>query len=390
MDTVDKTNLRPEQLTNDSPRATVIRSIKQWINEGVLTQGLALPPEREIAKRLGVARSAVQRAIAVLEDEGVVRSHDGRTRTVCERPPVESSGSLMRSVLAVVAGSRQPMHEHKRPGWAEFVALGAFEAAQDRGLHALAFHPQRLLGDDVDRLIQDRPLGVVVPEIDRVAPSKALLDRIRRSRIALVVYGDGAELAEFDRVYSDHETGAYELTRWLIARERRRIIIMLPLDTELYWVRARLAGYERAMREAGLKPRPPVAHDRVSASGDPARQFAVLRDYMVGSLLPHILTDEPADAILLPSDGHVCTASAALRLLGKQAGSDVLLAGYDNYWQEPWEQQFEPARPCVTMDKRNLEMGQELVRLLLDRVEGRLPPEPQSRVVRPELVIPGP
>ena len=43
--------------------------------------------------------------------------------------------------------------------------------------------------------------------------------------------------------------------------------------------------------------------------------------------------------------------------------------------------------PVATVDKRNHECGRQMIRLLLERIEGRLPPEPQCRVVEPELIV---
>jgi DNA-binding LacI/PurR family transcriptional regulator len=93
------------------------------------------------------------------------------------------------------------------------------------------------------------------------------------------------------------------------------------------------------------------------------------------------------DALLLESDGLAFPVAAACRLLGRKPGSDLLLAGYDNYAIDlEWERQQEPVGPSVTMDKRNSEMGREMVRLLLDRCQGRLPVGPQVRLVAPELI----
>jgi DNA-binding LacI/PurR family transcriptional regulator len=65
----------------------------------------------------------------------------------------------------------------------------------------------------------------------------------------------------------------------------------------------------------------------------------------------------------------------------------VLIAGYDNYFDHCGERRFEPQVPAATMDKQNDLMGREMVRLLLDRAGGKLPPGPQLRAVPPRLVV---
>jgi DNA-binding LacI/PurR family transcriptional regulator len=42
--------------------------------------------------------------------------------------------------------------------------------------------------------------------------------------------------------------------------------------------------------------------------------------------------------------------------------------------------------PVVTVDKQNWFMGQEMVRLMRQRISGNLPSEPQRRIIRPKLV----
>lgn len=55
----------------------VISAIEEQILAGTLVVGDPLPPERDLAARLGVSRAGVREAIRVLEGQGVVRSHVG-------------------------------------------------------------------------------------------------------------------------------------------------------------------------------------------------------------------------------------------------------------------------------------------------------------------------
>jgi hypothetical protein len=47
---------------------------------------------------------------------------------------------------------------------------------------------------------------------------------------------------------------------------------------------------------------------------------------------------------------------------------------------------WEPTAPMITVDKLNWQIGQQLVRLLVDRAEGRLPDEPQWQLVPPKIL----
>jgi DNA-binding LacI/PurR family transcriptional regulator len=65
----------------------------------------------------------------------------------------------------------------------------------------------------------------------------------------------------------------------------------------------------------------------------------------------------------------------------------VLLTGYDNYWRDCQERQFEPAIPAATIDKNHVQLAADLVRLLKERSEGKLPDAPQTRCLSPKLIV---
>ncbi len=55
----------------------VIRQVEELILRGVLQAGKRLPPERELAERLGVSRPSLREAIAALQDAGLLVSRPG-------------------------------------------------------------------------------------------------------------------------------------------------------------------------------------------------------------------------------------------------------------------------------------------------------------------------
>jgi DNA-binding LacI/PurR family transcriptional regulator len=85
------------------------------------------------------------------------------------------------------------------------------------------------------------------------------------------------------------------------------------------------------------------------------------------------------------SDGHVPVFSSACRLFGKAPGDDVLITGYDDYWANLPELEYETSPPAASVDKHNFEIGERMVRLLLDRAEGKLDASAQRIVVTPTV-----
>lgn len=64
-------------LRRPSAHELVIGAIEGQIEAGALRVGDPLPPERELAARLGVSRAGVREAVRVLESQGVLRSRPG-------------------------------------------------------------------------------------------------------------------------------------------------------------------------------------------------------------------------------------------------------------------------------------------------------------------------
>ena len=67
---------------------------------GHLIDGARLPPERSMAEELGVAVGTLRRALAILEEKGLLQRVQGSGNYVSARPMVESVYSFFRLELA--------------------------------------------------------------------------------------------------------------------------------------------------------------------------------------------------------------------------------------------------------------------------------------------------
>ena len=374
-----------ESVSNDAPRARALRELRNWMSSGLLRQDDLLPSERELSQRIGVGRATIRRAIQRLTEEGLIRPHGPRGRLVADPGPHRDWVS--KSIVLLVPEMRDVDDPASRTRWTDYLTLGALTAIRAAGLHSVSIISDEFGNRDIARLAVDRPTGVIVPEVfgGEGEPVKSLIDRLLPAGVRTVVYGGNPELASYDRVMSDHEQGSYLLTRALIARGRRRIAQCWVQPWDRYWLLARDRGYQRAMREAGLRPLDTIETPRLAVRPD-ARQFLDGAKHVAGYLLERFQGDAAPDALLLGSDRNVFVTAAALRMLGRNPDTDVLLAGYDNFHAFCEERHYENTLPALTVDKRNDLMGHEMVDLLLARSRGQLRDEPQTRVVPPELV----
>jgi len=374
------------------PRVRAFKTLKQWILEGRLPGGEKLPSEQALAASLKVARSAIRSALQQLEDDGLVRPEGKRGRIVIQS--AEPVASVMNQTVGVLGFETLTIPGYQRSsGWEIYVQVGTLEAIRKAGLHALSLNGNLMTADQITRLVADRPRGCIVrSEAAQGVNGLNLLEALKGGGVPTVVRGFSPELVEgFDTVASDHAAGSYKLTRWLIERGCRRVLRYWSVDqmpAKGGWLTQRDLGHERAMQEANL-PIIPAIRTAYARSTDPtADHFEISARLAVGNLLEHFQHPQGIDAILTPSDGDTFNVMRAIRILGKVPGKDVLVAGYDNYFRDlTHERHNETVDPVATVDKQNIRAGEELLKLLLARVAGELPPVPQLRLIEPELVV---
>ena len=82
----------------------VLAHVEQRLTSGEWRPGDRLPPERELAARLGASRQAVREALRVLQAQGVIRSQVGtgsESGTVVVPAPARALGRVLHLHLAV-------------------------------------------------------------------------------------------------------------------------------------------------------------------------------------------------------------------------------------------------------------------------------------------------
>jgi len=366
--------------------------LKQWIHQGQLIRGEQLPAENELARLLNVSRTTVRAAVKVIEQEGLLRYNENRRRIVVG--PAQPGGGLVADTVAILThltDTPADYHPQAQTGWERYIQIGLIDSLRVARMHALTLHIDLLQNDLIQTLIAHPPRGLVVlrPSLHPSA-SLELAIALRDKGVPVVFYGF-TDLAKFDTVASDSAAGCYALTNWLISRGHRRLLRVWPSSLrgdQPKWLRERSVGFERAIAEHCLELLPIAEYpDLWNPQLDTREHFELRARLMVGYLIEHLNGPNPVDALLALTDGDCYALAAACRILGKEPNRDIAIVGYDNYWRESPDGRWEASRPLATVDKLNITLGHELTSLLLARLEGKLPQEPQLRLIQPELTI---
>ena len=217
------------------------------------------------------------------------------------------------------------------------------------------------------RLIEGRRVDALI-----VTRTRRVDERIRyllERDVPFVAYGRSEMHQPFAYLDMDAEQGFLEATRHLIGLGHKRIaLVNAPLDLNLS--HHRLAGYERALHEAGI-PLEPTLITQASLDEE-AGHDATLKLLE----LPHAPT-----AILCVNDQVAFGAMHALRERGLRAGRDVSVIGYDDATAARFS---DP--PLSTMKQPTREAGRKLAQMLLEVIAGTNPESLQT-IWQPTLVL---
>ena len=365
-----------------APRARVLSFVQEGIMAGTFEPGQPVPSERELARLTGVSAGTVNTALKELETQGVLRSNGGRLRYVARR---ERGNRLLERTFVLIGAPRvNPIH--RATGWKDWIDQGVLDAAQKAGMHCLVCYEENL-EDEWEDLLEASTQGICVNELfNKQWPAVRRLAQARRCP-PIVVFGNETGMATFDRVSVDHEAGGYAVTRHLIESGRRRVaLVCRPDSMETYWFRERRAGYERALREAELEVvpliMPPLLHTDLLATRE---EFSEQARHLAGYLAAPLLS-ENVDALIALTDRNVPALAEACQLLRRAPGDEVALAGYDNYWNDCREREWNDTPPLASLDKSYYECGRQLFELLCARTRDELPASPQMMLVQPHLV----
>lgn len=202
----------------------------------------------------------------------------------------------------------------------------------------------------------------------------AQLHAIEQSGVKVLFRGTPAA-PEIDHVRVDWEQGAYQATRYLLDLRHRRIGVLRGVGSEAEIETGRrhdkMAGSERAMAEAGLSLDPRYVRIFPSRLGDARAATFELLDQ----------EDRPT-ALVCHDDVLALGAFRAAAELGLRVPHDLSIVGFN----DTEIGRFLPVA-LTTVGFEIAPVARELVRLLIDRIEGRREASSARSTERLRLIV---
>jgi GntR family transcriptional regulator of arabinose operon len=296
--------------------------LKLQITSGQIVTGTALPPEREWALSLGVARSTLRTALRILENDGLIvrKQGDGtfvgpssqwrkRVDAACigfvrwqprlDRIIEELVGDLCREVLASGAEFKTVDASSPETSLQQVVVAERLDGLIIQPAHSY-FHLDRLASVHVPKVLLE--MRAHLPEVDCV-----LVDSVS------VFHAATSELIRLG-----HKRIAYIGACLAVMQPEPKGQFVLAPNSEL-----RFMGYRRALDQADIPFRPQY-YAECSFDLDPVLKW--LRERLQQNDMP--------TAIVAYDDTMAGLVIDALRSLGRSVPDDVSVTGFANMTPE--------------------------------------------------------
>ncbi|MBN1268179.1 MAG: GntR family transcriptional regulator [Kiritimatiellae bacterium] len=308
-----------------------------------------LPSERDLSTMLGVNRLTLRKGIAELIRAGMIESVPGSGNRVVMK---EARSARAHAVGCVMPRREGPLAQS--PYYADI--LQSIEAEITGAGFDLVLASVRV--EDLWRgpgQARSNP-PTIAARVDGVILIGGLSDELAQAYLkkgaAVAFVDNGSRLAEVSSVVPDNEAGGYEAARHLLDLGHRQFgFLRGPADPASD---ARVAGCERALREAGAK----LSRAAVVEAG-----YAVTGGYEATRRLVRGGKAKLPTALLCANDECAIGALRALRESGVAVPKDVSLVGFDDIALAA-----HTFPPLTTVRIQRAEMGRLGARLLLDRI----------------------
>ena len=329
---------------------------------------------KEVAQRAGVSYQTVSKLL-----NGQVQLAPATQARILEAVrelnyrPLYSARSLRSQRSRTLGYSWTPTPSDQANQILDTLLQSMLLAAEAEEYHLLCFphHPEpgRQLGSYIELYETGRVDGFILSSIEYNDPRVLYL--IEHS-VPFVAFGRSNAGIDFPCIDVDGGLGLRMAVQHLLSLGHRRIAALAWPDTSRVG-NNRLEGYFNALIETGIQP--PAAWIR---RGEGRVAFG---EYAAAELLDLPASQRPT-AIVALNDPMAIGAMRTAGRRGLQVGADLAVTGFDD---TPLAYYIQPSLTSVRQPI--WEIGQRLIRLMLDLLPSNPPAQPSCTLLAPELIV---
>ena len=374
------------------------KELRKRIHQGHWRKGAMIPSRRALADEFQVSIPTVQKAVADMVAEGLLRVNAKRGTYVFGDPDPEPEALLSDSASAhrglddartlgmidghvsLIADIRPGATSLFASGWSFVIIHEAEYALAQYGIQsrfANRFDAHRKLGGTenstaqedsaasralLETVLAQKPVAVILHESVIRSSDRALLRQILQAGIYTIVIGDEDFGDEFVSVRYDSANAGYQAAKHLIEQGCRQLLFFSAFHAD--WVESRAAGARLAVEAAGLPPEalriaigPMTIETFLDEARDPHPHIPAAYHYAQEILSGDLATD----GIIAANDDAAFGFIRAARERGLQMGADYSLVGFDDSPESQALGLTTLHPPCASMGR---EAARAVVRLL--------------------------
>lgn len=335
------------------------------------------PTLRDIARSLGLSVNTVSRALSGKDSVG--EQTRARVRAEADRVGYVPNTLARSLVLGSAMTLGLVITNPSNPFYAQLIS-GIEVRGRSQGYGLLLLVTDESVDNErraTEALLQSTVDGAIaVP----VQADGAHWKRVLGAGVPVVFANRDLPELGCDFVGIDNAQGAYDATRHTIAGGARSVWALeedLPITT----IADRVAGFRRAMAEAGLPvteqsviPVPTRRYDSAVLPWQPAEAYQLAREL--------VRRPDRPDAVVAGNDYFTLGLYRALGERGLRVPEDMAVVGYGDH---PYAAYLAP--PLTTVHLPAQAVGTSAVDLLVSRIRGAGAGAPRKTLVAPELVV---
>ncbi len=341
------------------------KELRRQIHQGDWTKGAMIPSRRALADEFQVSVPTVQKAVADMVAEGLLRVNAKRGTYVFGDPDLESenqaklkdgsSPGLVDNGLLAPTDAHVGLMADIRPGTTLYFANGWSYIIVHEAEHALAqygipsrffnlFTADRKFGKGrssegsatsgkalLEAILAEKPAAVILHESVILGQSPDFIHRVVEAGVLPVVVGYKNYGPECVSVMYDSTNAGYQAAKHLMDQGCQKILFFAPYRSD--WVETRAAGVRLAVKSAGL------SDDALRETIGLGDVETVLRHSV--DIHPHIPASHTYACEVLANDPHINGVVAvnddaafgfiqAAEEFGWRMGTDYRIIGFDD------------------------------------------------------------
>ncbi|MCP4165792.1 MAG: GntR family transcriptional regulator [Chloroflexi bacterium] len=332
--------------------------IHERIASGEWPAGTRLPTEVELVAELEVSRVTVRQALSAAAEGGLVVRVPGKGTFVSEKVGRAQEQGFIGYVVPYLSHSFNVQ-----------TLLGVESILKTEGYQLIFCNSEGKLAEEnrlFRRLEAEGIAGCIIQPLHADSRDRALYELVAKG-YNVVMFDRYLPDVQADLVASDHFGGGYAVVRHLIEQGYTDIIYLARHPLQLSSIKERLRGYQAAMADAGLAPRPPfmVGGPTELAYVQSRRSLTFPESPTSNAIAQFLRGPERPQAIVAMNDLHALLVLEVAQRVGIRIPDDLALAGFDNL------ELVATCKPSLTtVAQQPFQLGIEAARLLLARIRG--------------------